>query len=175
MNPFHGAFWRRLLRRARPGACDACGDAAGAKGGAVCAACLAVAERVAAEEASLHGGDAEYPTLQGVRVRSEGEAAIADHLFKHGVLFQYEPLVGRYRPDFLVPNERVIVEYYGMKSKDYNRRRAKKEAYYAEQGYRVIPVRRNDVPRLTDLLHGLGEAPPGLRAELKRQKKLAEE
>ncbi len=165
------AWWTRAVGTRRPGACAACGEEA-RFGGRVCKACLKSARRVAREESGegLRGARGRYRTLQGFIVQSEGEVAIADHLFRNGVLFQYEPHVGDFRPDFLVPASGVIVEYYGMKSKDYNERRHRKEAAYASRGYRVIAIRRQDLSRLGEILKELGEPPPGLRNELKRQR-----
>lgn len=165
-------LWDRLRGfRRLVGACPACGENETTYGARVCKSCLKTARRIAREEAGEAGGPrGRYRTLQGFVVASEGEAAIADHLFSNGVLCQYEPAIGSYRPDFLVPASRVVIEYFGMSNADYNARRREKEAFYAAEGYRVIAIQRKDLARIGVLLSGLGEAPAGLRAELKRQR-----
>ena len=62
-------------------------------------------------------------TLNGEKVKSEGEKLIADFLFEHDITYKYKPwckgVRGR-RPDFTIPKERkcVIIQHIGLGSGD---------------------------------------------------------
>src|SRR4051812_21559698 len=45
---------------------------------------------------------------------SQGEAAVADYLTRRGIRFEYEPLIGTRRPDFLShgPHGAVVLDVY---------------------------------------------------------------
>lgn len=69
--------------------------------------------------------ESEHPwiTLNGERVKSRGEAEIADNLFAHGIPYRYEaPYAvdtrdskhGQYKPDFHIEDTNVYIEYFGI-------------------------------------------------------------
>src|SRR3989442_15928342 len=63
-------------------------------------------------------------TLTGQQVRSKGERVIADYLTRHGVAYSYEALATTNdwfifktkisRPDFYLPQYKLIIEYWGL-------------------------------------------------------------
>ena len=97
------------------------------------------------------------PTARGDLVRSWGEAKVADWLHARGVRYEYEPLVAGRRPDFLLPDLGVLVEYSGVEKEDYARRHAERMMAYAEAGVPVIVLQGK---KWTDLERRLDE---GLR------------
>lgn len=69
--------------------------------------------------------ESEHPwiTINRERVKSRGEAEIADHLFTHGIRYAYEEPYradtgdsthGGYRPDFHILGTDVYIEYFGI-------------------------------------------------------------
>lgn len=80
------------------------------------------------------------PTQRGDKVRSWGEARIADWLHARGIRYEYEPLVAGRRPDFLLPDLNVLVEYSGVKDEKYRRRHEERLRAYAREDIRVISL-----------------------------------
>ena len=80
------------------------------------------------------------PTARGDPVRSWGEAKVADWLHARGVRYEYEPLVAGRRPDFLLPDLGVLVEYSGVDKEDYARRHGERMQAYAKAGIPVIAL-----------------------------------
>lgn len=81
------------------------------------------------------------PTKRGDKVRSWGEARVADWLHARGIRYEYEPLVAGRRPDFLLPELGVVVEYSGVKRADYEKRHAERLRDYAAAGVPCIALR----------------------------------
>lgn len=65
-----------------------------------------------------------YTSLNNISVKSQSEKDIANFLFRHGIAFQYEPLVewadedvelGReYHPDFFLTDYGIYIEHWGL-------------------------------------------------------------
>ena len=81
------------------------------------------------------------PTKRGDKVRSWGEARVADWLHDRGIRYEYEPLVAGRRPDFLLPELGVVIEYSGVEREDYARRHAERMRVYRERGIPVVALR----------------------------------
>ena len=97
----------------------------------------------------------EYPTtIRGERVKSKGEAVIANFLLCNGVDYYYEreydEYVGDhqvYHPDFSIDvgGERIYIEYFGMSGSDidnrsYQRIRRMKEQYHHDKHNKFIAL-----------------------------------
>lgn len=80
------------------------------------------------------------PTARGDKVRSWGEARIADWLHARGVAYEYEPLVAGRRPDFLLPDLGLVLEYGGVSTPEYRRRHAERLRAYAEAGVPAVSL-----------------------------------
>lgn len=96
------------------------------------------------------------PTKCGICVQSEGERLIADWLYEHGILFEYdkrlrgsdefddkEYIIGR--PDFRLKNKDVVIEYWGMINNregnpDYMKKKKRKIQLYTQEGFKLIEV-----------------------------------
>jgi len=101
-------------------------------------------------------------TLRGEHVRSKAEAIIADWFTRHGVAYQYEPPLKdgfiikttRYKSDFLLPEYRAYVEYWGLAftERNYARKMKEKTDYYRRHGYRLISIYPNNLSDLSRLL-----------------------
>ncbi|GAA0706824.1 UvrD-helicase domain-containing protein [Dokdonella soli] len=80
-------------------------------------------------------------TLGGEYVKSQGEKAIANFLFEHGVPYKYERNHRwggfNYRPDFTLFRTKksgVVIEYFGLKGEpDYDEQSARKREYWAKK------------------------------------------
>lgn len=93
-------------------------------------------------------------TIRGERVKSKGEAVIANFLYCNGIDYQYErvydELVGErqvYRPDFSIDvgGEKIYIEYFGMSGSDidnrsYNRIRRQKEDFHRQKHNKFIAL-----------------------------------
>lgn len=97
----------------------------------------------------LGGLEGRVETTSTDRFRSEGERRVAATLDRYGIPFVYEQSVtvndnGKtrtLRPDFYLPHLGVYIEYYGRAGDaDYDLRTSRKEAAYAANGIRVLPV-----------------------------------
>jgi len=64
-----------------------------------------------------------YTTLNNIEVKSISERTIANFFFRHGIEFQYEPLIEwvdkddedkEYTPDFYLPEYDIYIEHWGM-------------------------------------------------------------
>ena len=95
-----------------------------------------------------------FPTRDDVWVRSLGEQRVADFLSRRGVPYEYEPRVEGLRPDFLLPEHRIIIEYWGGAGfPRYAARMAEKTARYEAAGYRVVhlvPLHLRELERVLD-------------------------
>ena len=82
-------------------------------------------------------------TLLGERVKSKGEAVIANWLYRHSINYEYEqifdellPDTNSYRPDFTlnIGGQKIYVEYFGLSNDDkkgnYNKIRKMKEEFH---------------------------------------------
>ena len=70
----------------------------------------------------------KYITLNGEKVKSNGEKWIADFLFEHNIKYQYEKLLGKvgdklYRPDFKIYKNKkeYYIEHWGIDEFDKNK------------------------------------------------------
>ena len=98
--------------------------------------------------------DERPTTIKGERVKSKGEAIIANFLYRNGVDYEYErvyeELVGErqaYRPDFSIDvgGEKIYIEYFGMSGNNYDnhsyeRIRKLKEEYHKKKNNRFIAL-----------------------------------
>jgi DNA helicase-4 len=111
-------------------------------------------------------------TLNGEIVRSKGERQVADFLFKNNIRYKYEPRVygqatgyGRRggnrnrriigKPDFLLLDYDILVEYWGMVTvqdaadrANYQRKMNEKKLLYEQNGYKLISLYRWDLDNL---------------------------
>ena len=94
---------------------------------------------------SVYAGiNADNPrTLLNERVKSKGEAVIANWLYRHSINYEYEqifdellPDMNSYRPDFTlnIGGQKIYVEYFGLSNDDenssYNKIRKLKEEFH---------------------------------------------
>ncbi|MDO5829296.1 MAG: UvrD-helicase domain-containing protein, partial [Methanocorpusculum sp.] len=145
-----------------------------------------------------HKANAASPvTIKGERVKSKGEAIIANFLFCNGIDYAYEriydELVGdyqAYRPDFSIDigGERVYIEYFGMSgnsydNQSYQRIRKIKEDYHHQRRNKFIALEysanrgylktlKSELERLGIQLHP--KTPDEIYRILLRQNPLAE-
>lgn len=99
--------------------------------------------------------NSEHPrTINNERVKSKGEAIIANYLFCNNIDYTYEKvydeLVGNsqiYRPDFTIDfgGEKIYIEYFGMSgsqidNNSYNKIRRQKEAYHRAKNNKFIAL-----------------------------------
>ena len=110
-------------------------------------------------------------TLHGEIVKSKGEERLADFLFQIGIRYRYEPRVYAYpksdryrrsshgriigRPDFLLTDYNILVEYWGMASvpdpidrANYQKKMAEKKNLYHQNGYKLISFYSTDLDNL---------------------------
>lgn len=78
-------------------------------------------------------------TLQGEFVKSYGEKLIANTLFENSVEYKYERNFrwngSNYRPDFTLPANRVVIEYFGLQGDpDYDERSEEKREFWSRKG-----------------------------------------
>ena len=89
-------------------------------------------------------------TLTGQQVRSKGERVIADYLTRHGVAYSYEALATTNdwfifktkisRPDFYLPQYKLIIEYWGLVDSPDARTR---ENYVRSMRWKMAQYRKN--------------------------------
>ena len=92
-------------------------------------------------------GKQEY-TKAGEFVQSGGEKRIHDFLTKHLISFVYDQRLvlnvkGReqwVRPDFYLEDHNMVIEFWGMKSKEYKEKINEKRQWYKECGYNLIEI-----------------------------------
>ena len=110
-------------------------------------------------------------TLQGEIVKSKGEKKLADFLFQSGIRYRYEPRVYAYpksdryrrsthgriigRPDFLLIDYNILLEYWGMATvpdpierANYQKKMAEKKNLYQRNGYKLISIYSSDLDNL---------------------------
>jgi len=92
----------------------------------------------------------------GHLVRSRGELLIDNWLYMAGILHAYErrlPIEEEARCDFWLPDGRVYIEYWGLEGQpDYEARRKRKLALYAQHNLNLIEITNEDIERLDDVL-----------------------
>lgn len=82
-----------------------------------------------------------FATRDGTWVRSHGEQRIADFLSRRGIPYSYEPHIAGYRPDFVLRDHPVIIEYFGgVGWSKYTDKAARKVDAYEAEGFHVIPL-----------------------------------
>lgn len=100
----------------------------------------------------------KYKTLEGEKVYSMGELAIANYLHEHGVDYHYEPVrtIDRRKwvPDFYLWKDDVYIEFLGLAgNEDYDRMTRVKMGYYYGEGYKVIYIYPSEIGRLGNALN----------------------
>lgn len=88
------------------------------------------------------------PTLRGELMRSRAEARIADFLHRRGIVYDYEPTISGFRPDFYVPAWNLVIEYWGIDTPEYRERREVKTRAYFSNGYKLVSLESKDWPNL---------------------------
>lgn len=95
-----------------------------------------------------------YPTSGGLWVRSRGEQRIANALAARGILFEYEPQVLTFCPDFRLLDAQVLIEYWGGAAyRKYESHMLDKIAAYEAAGWKVIslfPAHLHELERVLD-------------------------
>lgn len=99
----------------------------------------------------------KYKTLEGERVYSRGELAIANYLHEHGIDYHYEPvriIDGRkWVPDFHLWKDDIYIEFLGMAGDEtYDRTTRVKMGYYHGAGYRVVYIYPSEINHLNNAL-----------------------
>lgn len=84
-------------------------------------------------------------TKKGEKVQSSGEVKIADWLFEHNIEYEYDEereIASQFiRPDFYLPKENIVIEYWGiMADPGYKRHREWKENLYRIEGMTLISI-----------------------------------
>jgi hypothetical protein len=104
----------------------------------------------------------------GLRKYSPGETVIANWLTRRAVPYEFDKPVAHslreppLRPDFVIPEKRLFIDYYGVNSADASIR-DRKESHYRASGWQVVSLTRPDIDRLDDILGpalGLASAEP---------------
>jgi hypothetical protein len=96
-------------------------------------------------------------TKKGEKVQSSGEVAIADWLFEHNIDYEYDQereVASQFiRPDFYLPRENIVIEYWGiMTDPDYKRKRGWKEELYRIEGITLISIEPKDMGNIGSIL-----------------------
>ena len=103
-------------------------------------------------------------SLDGQYVKSDGEKAIANFLFEHGIEYKYERTFWwdrrPYRPDFTIStgdNQGVIIEYFGLKGfSDYDEMSDEKRNYWRnEPNWELLDYSLPDLTSGEDDLYAL--------------------
>ena len=105
---------------------------------------------------------AEFKTMDGHWVRSQGEKAIDDSLYLWGIPHAYEKKLPNtfedVLSDFYIPSGNgrpyaVYIEYWGVQGDDYyNKRKEQKLKIYSELGLKLIQLTPSDIKNLEDTL-----------------------
>ncbi len=112
-------------------------------------------------EKRLFGREVEMAKLlstkKGERVQSYGEVEIADWLFEHNIEYEYdqerEIASELIRPDFYLPKENIVIEYWGiMTAPDYRQKREWKENLYRREGITLISIEPKDMGNIESIL-----------------------
>lgn len=94
-------------------------------------------------------------TIRGDLVRSRAEARVADWLHVQGHPYEYEPEVCGFRPDFLLPDHGIVIEYWGGAGSGnvgYDRDRRTKTRAYRRAGFGLVSLAPGkEVPLEEDL------------------------
>ena len=96
-------------------------------------------------------------TKKGEKVQSSGEVKIADWLFEHNIEYEYDQereVASEFiRPDFYLPRENVVIEYWGiMTDPGYKRKRGWKEDLYGIEGMTLISIEPKDMGNIDTIL-----------------------
>ena len=82
--------------------------------------------------------DKPFTTLQREKVRSKSEQYIADWLYRHGIRYQYEPVVNfgdfSFKPDFYIPEANLYLEHISHLSSPMKN----KEEQFKKSGKRLV-------------------------------------
>ena len=98
----------------------------------------------------------KYLSHAGHPVQSIGELRIANHLYDNGIPYIYDtPMrVGKdiLRPDFVLPDSGMIIEFKGMDTEEYNKKFERKLNIYAKSGHEVLIVHPQGLEQVKKLL-----------------------
>ena len=88
-------------------------------------------------------------TINGVVIKSRGEKRIGDFLFEHDIDFIYERPFSfkgkKIYPDFYLPKEKLIIEYYGLLgNKEYEEEVKYKQEFYGRNKYLILELTKED-------------------------------
>ncbi|MCR4581342.1 MAG: UvrD-helicase domain-containing protein [Bacilli bacterium] len=102
------------------------------------------------EYAMVNDNDHLY-TIKGDIVKSAGEVAIANFLYKNGINYEYERIYTKlvkddsvYKPDFTIEynGKKIYLEYFGLNNKTYNDIKKKKIEMHKQEGNIFISIDR---------------------------------
>lgn len=103
--------------------------------------------------------EARFRCTDGHYVRSKAEMLIDNWLYEHRIAHAYEKKV--YMPknpdetvlsDFYLPEGKVFIEYWGMESEKYKKRKEVKISLYSTNGLNLISLEDEHISRLDDIL-----------------------
>ncbi len=114
-----------------------------------------------AEEEYQQRIDKRKATASGDLVQSEGEKRIREFLDARHILYEYDARLtlldanGKERwarPDFVLKDAKVVIEYAGMRSQEYLLKLEEKKKLYLRNGYDCIVLTPADIDHLTIVL-----------------------
>ena len=86
----------------------------------------------------------KYMSHAGHLVQSKGELRIANHLYGLGIPYIYDTPISineeLVRPDFILPEQRLIIEFRGMDTEEYNEKFERKFDIYANSNFEVMII-----------------------------------
>jgi hypothetical protein len=94
-----------------------------------------------------------FKTLKGEMVRSLSEKFIADFLFTHNVIYEYEKHLKldqwELKPDFYLPTYNIYVEFWGMlNDQNYFQNFQSKVQTYNKHHIKFIALNQEDLPNI---------------------------
>jgi hypothetical protein len=105
---------------------------------------------------NLNDFSARYTSRSGHKVRSRGDLIIADFLFLHGILFNYErklPIAEDVHCDFYLNQHEVYIEYWGMEGdQKYDVRKSLKTDIYKQHNLRLLEINDEDLDDIHNTL-----------------------
>ena len=99
---------------------------------------------------------AEFRSVDGHFVRSQGEVIIDNWLYMNGILHAYErrvPIEEELYSDFYLPQYKIYIEYEGMVGeKEYDKRQKTKRKLYEKYNLNLIELFPEDIKNIDDIL-----------------------
>ncbi|RLI39554.1 hypothetical protein DRO69_14140 [Candidatus Bathyarchaeota archaeon] len=113
-------------------------------------------ERVPASEENFRKKyPRKYRAQDGHYVRTKSEAIIDNWLYNHLIVHAYErkvPIEENMYCDFFIPQGKCYIEYWGMKEKQYLKRKKKKRDLYHNYKLNLIELTEKDIENIDDVL-----------------------